>query len=83
MYGRGSFGTAPEMHDLFENVRDRFHQLRSIANERMAPARQGVVHRSRDREDLAALVRREAGGDQRAAAQRRLDDQNPERQTAD
>ncbi len=76
-------GQAAEMRDLIEYVHDRFHQLRTIANERMTTARQSTVHRPRNREDFASLVGREAGGNQRATTQRRLDDEDSETESGD
>ena len=57
-------GQRNEMRDLVENVRNRFHQLRSIANERMTSSRQGTVHGPRNRKDIPSLVRCESGGNQ-------------------
>jgi hypothetical protein len=68
---------------LRENVVAGLDQLRSLPDQLMTPACQRIVDRAGNREHFAALVGRQSGGDQRAAAHCRLDDQRTQRQPAD
>ncbi len=61
----------------------RFHQLGALAYQRMAAARQRRVDGARDGEDFTAVLRRQAGGDERPAVARRLHDQDAARQPGD
>ena len=58
-------------------------ELRALADQRVAAARERIVNRARNRKHLAAVVERTACRDQRAAAPRRLHDQRAERKPGD
>src|SRR5690606_36538574 len=60
---------------VVDDLVDRLGQPRSVADQLMAAARQRTVDRARDREHLAALFGRVAGGDQRARLEAGLDHQ--------
>src|SRR5690606_10642786 len=66
-----------------ENVVGTFDELRTFADELVAAARQRVVYRARNGEDLAALLGGQPGRDQRPAAARRLDHQRAQARAAD
>src|SRR2546430_2483737 len=68
---------------LRQNVRGFLHQLRAVAYELVAAARDRTVDRARDRKHLAPGFRRQARGDERAAVARGLDHQRAEREAAD
>ncbi len=60
-----------------------FHELGALADQLVAALRQRRMDRAGDREDLAALLARVAGGDERPRLQRRLDHQDAARKPAD
>ena len=61
----------------------RLDQFRALANQLVAAAGQRIMDGARDREDLPALLRGQARGNQRAAAARGFDDERTEAEAAD
>src|SRR4029079_15178101 len=68
---------------LFQDILRRLDELGAFLDQAMAPFRKRRMNRAGNRKHFAALLRGKARSDERAAVQRRLDDQDTADKAAD